>query len=230
MPHNAEPNSSEKRRPIEDAAKGLILRASFHAQLTPADRRSLESIARNDFIIAVYCYQRGRSNAAILWSHSPCTDEAYTQSMSTGAQRFNFGIYTLRPTTEADMANAVKWTAADTDHAERTRPEFWLEWTVHRESYVLEDELGPIFFFKVHRLSLKAVELHIQFPPADTQHERIRIQQALVHGFQWLEGMLKAAHIEEVSFDSTSTRLVQFAEKRLGFRRKGNRLHKSIAA
>ena len=114
------------------------------------------------------------------------------------------------------------------DHAERTRPEFWLEWTVTRESYVLEDELGPILFFKVHRLSLKAVELHIQFPPADSQHERIRIQAALVQGFHWLEGMLKLAKIEEVSFDSTSTRLVQFAEKRLGFRREGSKLHKAI--
>lgn len=146
----------------------------------------------------------------------------------TTEQDFKFGPYHLRPTVDADMVSAVRWTVADPHHAHRTRPEFWLEQTISRDSYMLEDPEGPLFFFKIHRLSLKAVELHIQFSPETSQKQKIRVQQGLMDGFAWLEKMFNTAGIKDVSFDSSSPPLIAFAVKRLGFTLDGTRLHKEL--
>jgi hypothetical protein len=194
-----------------------------------ADRHALlDPIARDDFIVAVHLYQRGWHNAAILWGKRERTHAESVIAMSADHD-FRFGRYHLRPTFKADMARAVKWTAADPDHAKRTRPEFWLEQSISRDSYMLDDPEGPLFFFKIHRLTLKAVELHIQFPPEDSQKQKMRVQHGLIEGFAWLEGMFKAAKINDVSFESTSPPLIRFAVKRLGFTQDGlSRLHKEL--
>jgi len=135
---------------------------------------------------------------------------------------YHFGDYTLRPTEETDLARAVEWTAADADHAGRTRPEFWLEQTINRHSFLLEDHKGPVFFFKVHRLSISAVELHCQFPPMDESDDgertRMRVMAAMIRGFDWLEGTMKLSKIRHIFFDSTHTPLRAFAVRRLGFK------------
>jgi hypothetical protein len=143
---------------------------------------------------------------------------------------FIFGAYRLRPATEEDAAYAVPWTEADPDHAGKTAPAFWLEQQAQRDSYMLEDEEGPLFFFKLHHLARKVVELHVQFPPpSGDSHQRYRIQRGLIDGFQWLEETLKQAHIEVVHFDSTHPPLRRFAMARLGFDTNlDNRLSKSI--
>jgi len=133
-------------------------------------------------------------------------------------QTFIFGNYKLRPAGTADLPAAVAWTAADADHAGRTRPEFWIEQTMGKDSYMLEDHEGPLFFFKLHRLSISAVELHCQFPPASTDaHQRERVQEGIIKGFEWLEGALMQSKVREVFFDSTHLPLRSFAVRRLGF-------------
>lgn len=155
---------------------------------------------------------------------------------------YHFGTYTLRPAGEADLARAVRWTAADVFHAGRTRPEFWIEQTVNRDSYVLEDREGAVFFFKLHRLAIHAVELHCQFPPLDdiaadiegeeatAKYERERVREALQRGFEWLEGALKISKVRDVFFDTTHGALRNFAVRRLGFEAKDDnqRLEKHI--
>jgi len=70
-------------------------------------------------------------------------------------ESFKFGeSYLLRPAGNGahleDLELAVRWTAADPDHAGRVEPGFWLEQRLGRDSYMLEDAGGPLFFFKLH--------------------------------------------------------------------------------
>jgi hypothetical protein len=149
---------------------------------------------------------------------------------------FVFGGYLLRPSTPEDLHLAVKWTAADVYHAGRTRPEFWIEQTINRDSYILEDTEGALFFFKIHRLSIKAVELHCQFPPVDqaddsegAKYDRKRVQRGILKGFEWLEGALGKTKIQDLYFDSTHEPLRAFAVRRLGFAiHSGDKLTKTI--
>lgn len=133
----------------------------------------------------------------------------------TASQTFLFGAYTLRPADDGDMPLAVKWTAADADHAGRTRPEFWFETNLGRDSYMLEDTEGPVFFFKIHRLSINVVELHCQFPTDEVTKERV--QAGILEGFAWLETELKKTKVEYLFFDSSFEPLRAFTIRRLGF-------------
>jgi hypothetical protein len=189
--------------------------------------RASRAKSRDDFILACHFYGCGRNHAAILWSAAAADAQRLPAMSASGT--YHFGIYTLRPAGEADLARAVQWTAADVFHAGRTRPEFWIEQSVNRDSYVLEDREGAVFFFKLHRLAIHAVELHCQFPPLDdiaeepsetVQYERERVRHALQRGFEWLEGALKISKVRDVYFDTTNGALRNFAVRRLGFQAK----------
>jgi hypothetical protein len=131
---------------------------------------------------------------------------------------FTFAQYRLRPATEEDLPLAAAWVSADPHHRDTTEPGFWIEQKLARDSYVLEDEEGPIFFFKLHQLSKTAVEMHVQFPPAIADnHQRYRVQRGLIDGFTWLELPLKQAQVKVIHFDSTHPPLRKFATDRLGF-------------
>jgi hypothetical protein len=93
-----------------------------------------------------------------------------------------------------------------------------------RDSYILEDLEGPVFFFKLHRLSINAVEVHCQFPPTDTtetaeaiEYEVKRVRVAILKGFEWLETALRLTRITTIYFDSSHAPLRNFAIRRLGF-------------
>lgn len=227
---NADPDTEPRSEHNEHAARGheADSRADCNAHRSEATG-ALAAKHRDDFIITAHIYRSGRDYAAILWRAQPAHAEA--SPVMTAHKSFTFDKYTLRPTTDEDMKTAVEWTAADPHHAGRTRPEFWLEQRVARDSYMLEDAEGPLFFFKLHRITINAVELHIQFPPPSDLHQKHRVQVGLIDGFNWLEKTLKLAHISVIHFDSAHGPLRQFAVGRLGFAfdtTQEHRLSKSI--
>lgn len=211
--------------PHEAATDQLATTASGNANPGPSHAKH-----GDDFFLTCHLHCGGRDYAAILWGRQDAAQEG--DAAMTANLSFHFGEYLLRPASLDDMALAVKWTAADAE-----RPEFWIEQTAGRDSYMLEDQEGPVFFFKMHRLSLKAVEIHTQFPPLGTvlhssekqEHDRRRVQQAIIQGFRWLEGSLAKTKVKEIYFDSTHPPLRAFAVRRLGFATsQGPRLLKSI--
>ena len=66
---------------------------------------------------------------------------------------FFFSGFTLRPSTAGDRTLATAWTKADPEHSTTTPPDFWIEQSDSTESYLLEDDAGPVFFFKMQRHS-----------------------------------------------------------------------------
>jgi hypothetical protein len=137
---------------------------------------------------------------------------------------------------EQDLELARAWVAADPDHAGKVLPEFWLEQKLDRDSFLLRDAIGPIYFFKMHlankwqqgdpgNLMLPAVRIFLQFAP-----EKNRISKALIAGTAWLERMLKQGPMKEYYFDSQNESLIRFSQKRLGFTREGSILRKRLTA
>lgn len=151
-------------------------------------------------------------------------------------ETFTFNGYTLRPANESDLPLAQLWTLADTDHKDITLPSFWIEQRIGRDSYLLSDGAGPVFFFKLHVTTWRGsamkpcrVELHIQFMPGITDEDTGRIRGGLTQGMTWLERVLRLSAIREVSFDSSNRKLIAFCKKRLGFSGEAGRLVKHIS-
>lgn len=138
---------------------------------------------------------------------------------------FNFGQYTLRQTVIEDIHLAIEWTALDYYHQASTFPFFWLENIPGREAYLLIDSIGPVFFFKMHRLPEKHLELHIQFMPLKTAEDRKRTRAGLIEGMTWLKTILSQTGITRVSFLSSNPDLSRFCRRRLGFAVEGQWLH-----
>ena len=150
-------------------------------------------------------------------------------------ETFSFSGYLLRPTDEGDLRLATEWTEADPHHRDTTNPSFWLEQSQISDSYLLENNHDPIFFFKMMRTSeAHVVELHIQFPPPPAYHvsQNFRNRQmiALLLGFDWIERMLYFSGVTEVFFMTHNPTLARFCTKRLGFDGTRARLTKLIAA
>lgn len=133
--------------------------------------------------------------------------------MTDKLQTFRFGKYTLRPATPRDHALVKSWIEKDPFHASTTKPDFFLFSTRGMDCYVLEDDEGPIFFFKMTR----AVRLDIQFGPSRSTEERERNRDALSEGLAWLNGVLWASGFRQVLFNSENPVLVRSCTKRLGF-------------
>jgi hypothetical protein len=150
-------------------------------------------------------------------------------------ETFCFDGYTLRPAGEGDVRLATEWTQGDPYHRNNTHPTFWLEQRRGSDSYVLEDNAGPVFFFKMMRTSeAHVVELHIQFPPPEyhLRQQKLRNSRqmvALILGFEWIERVLLFSGVTNVFFISHSPSLIRFCVKRLGFEQKGAHLTKRIA-
>ena len=139
---------------------------------------------------------------------------------------FQIEGFTLRLATTADAALARAWCEADREHAwEAGQENYWIEQKPGRvECSVLEDAMGPVFFFKIqrdYRSAGLAVEVSIQFAP-DGGCARLRTMQALSKGFAWLEKRLGEGGVNAVYFNSKNRRLIQFALLRLGFKEVAN--------
>jgi hypothetical protein len=137
---------------------------------------------------------------------------------------YKFGKYKLRPATDADTLMAARWVSADPWHATTTKPDFFLSKEKGIESYVLEDETGPVFFFRMMRV----VRLDIQFMPEaeDAEHERTR--DGLIEGVNWLTAALAIGGVHQIMFQSENPLLIRSAEKRLGFTRSPHELVREI--
>lgn len=156
----------------------------------------------------------------------------------TATLTYQFGGYTLRPTTQEDFSLAAEWTEADPHHRDGVKPDFWLIQGWQSDSYVLFDAEGPVFMTRIVVVTAgndrnRAVEMHIQFPPEPEAPEGRREQHArialgLVYGLKWLEPKLRGLNVREIYFESTSEPLIRFATRKLGFRQAGNRLAKHL--
>jgi len=147
---------------------------------------------------------------------------------------FEFASYRFRPATMADLPVARAWNAADPEHAYELQFEnFWVEQTLVANSYVLEDDEGPFFFIKmvrgVHSYGDSQgkrirwewdtqVELHLQFNRAADRMVKLRTMEGMIYGWGWLQGLLAAAGVDTVYFQTRDERTALFAMRRLGFR------------
>jgi hypothetical protein len=147
---------------------------------------------------------------------------------------FAFGGFCLRSATRADLPLAVSWTAADPDHAGRVDPEFWVEGNPGQESYLLSDQIGPLFFFKMCLYEKpdaeRLVEAHIQFAPRRSPEDILRTREGLEKGFSWLEMVLRSRGIAELFFHSKERTLIAFCVKHLKFARERDYLRKRLIA
>jgi hypothetical protein len=147
---------------------------------------------------------------------------------SVGTDGFCFNGYTVRSARHADLMLAEHWTRADPFHRNTTAPDFWIENKDGRESFLLLDALGPVFFFKTHILNRRTVQMHVQFMPADTEDNKTRLREGMLQGLVWMERVLKNAGVTRIEFDSQNPQLTVFAIKRLGFAQEGESLVKAL--
>jgi hypothetical protein len=144
------------------------------------------------------------------------------------------GEYLLRPARWDDLALARQWVEADPWHKDSAHPLFWLTWAKGVESYVLERDFAPVFFFRTDKTQLDildAVQIHIQFGPVRTIVEKRRNIDALQAGLGWLESVLARSKYDCIFFDTLHPELEAFCVARLGFVKQegGNILAKSVA-
>lgn len=132
---------------------------------------------------------------------------------------FEFNGYKIRPATKEDLDLAAKFVEGCDDHRGRVAPEFFVT-QQGCACFVMEDETGPIFFFRTERV----MRLHIQFGPATTRDEKHRNAVALIEGFAWLcQAALKAGYQEIIS-ETPSKELAKFSKERFGFQESPNEL------
>lgn len=138
---------------------------------------------------------------------------------------FKFGKYTLRPAGKqvADLALAKEWTARDPEHRNTTPPAFWMRQEQYTDSYLLLDNIGPVFFFQITQdLAEKTARLSIQFLPITGRWEALRVMTGLRDGLTWLERILTGRGIERIYFDSENEKLIRFCVSRLRFQLRAN--------
>ena len=141
---------------------------------------------------------------------------------------FTFHQFSLRPCVFGDLGLATWWTSQDPAHATTTDPKFWIEQTLKDNSFILEDRVGEIFFFKMSLTDTpKEIEIHIQFAPHD-EVSRQRVMHGLIHGFEWLQKELSQIGFETIYFNSMDRGLIHFCGRRLGFNWDGRRLIRRI--
>lgn len=157
---------------------------------------------------------------------------------------FHFGNCELRPSTPADEDIARAWTAADPFHGGTIVGSYWLEQSAGVDCYLLSDELGPLFFFRMERavkmeqeskrplyiFSIEpATRLLIQFGPTDTPEQAQRAKDGLAIGGRWLAGALATSGVGEIFFGSESKLLRRFVSGALGFTPRPDTLSRRIS-
>lgn len=132
---------------------------------------------------------------------------------------FKFDKYTMRPAEgEWDLKLVKDWIFSDPWHRGRFEPEWWLEQSATVNSFVLEDDGGPILFFQTRLMSATKVDLFIQFSPKMPGLSFMpRTPHALTVAFAWFAKKLGALKYDSVYFTSKNPQLIEFCERRLGF-------------
>lgn len=141
---------------------------------------------------------------------------------------FHFDHYTLRIAQPEDLPLADNWTKADPDHCTMI-PWFWVRQSADINSLLLEDEQGPVFFFRMQIMGDGSeVEVHIQFSPEESVAAKERLMDALLKGFSWLENRLAQVGFTTLYFHSRRRALIYFCQKRMGFVWDGRRLERKV--
>lgn len=131
---------------------------------------------------------------------------------------FKFDWFTLRPTVLDDFLLATRWNDADVYHRGVLFGEFWLQQGEIKQSFLLVDPQGPVFFFKMEFLPKGEhgeLEMYIQFGPADEVSHR-RTIRGLVAGLAWLEKRVLQQGFKEIYSSSKNPALIAFCKRRLG--------------
>lgn len=131
---------------------------------------------------------------------------------------FHFEGFTLRPAAIEDIELAWTWTQADPAHR-GTPAAFWIAQTFDVKSYLLIDDVGPVFFFRMQASFGEegAVQVWIQFPMKCTREPDERMSRGMAAGFMWLEKVLAGIGFAAVYFDTRNPKLVYFCRRQLGF-------------
>ena len=125
-----------------------------------------------------------------------------------------------RSVTEKDRTKLEEWIAADSDHAGRCKPEFWLpsEQPDGTIRVAFDDALGAALFVRGE----KVLRLHIQFPP-----EKWRNAKSLVQLIPRIEDDARKHGFTQIIWESTSEALIKFTEP-FGYRRSLNEIVKNL--
>lgn len=141
---------------------------------------------------------------------------------------FHFDHFTLRIAQPEDLPLADTWTKADPDHSTMI-PWFWVRQSADINSLLLEDEQGPVFFFRMQIMGDGSeVEVHIQFSPDESIAAKERLMDGLLKGFSWLENRLAQVGFTTLYFHSRRRALIYFCQKRMGFVWDGRRLERKV--
>lgn len=127
-------------------------------------------------------------------------------------------------TTEVDDIPQIKdWAERDPFHSDQKYPEWWLTGTKCFLAGCIEDDSGPVFYFRIDR-DEELARLNIQFAPSDVVGKR-RVAAALTEVFPNIKYLVWETGGDEdfkgMVFESTSQPLIQFVES-LGFCHRGN--------
>ena len=146
---------------------------------------------------------------------------------------FEFAGMSVRRTGMDDLEMAREWTEADEDHRGRVDPAFWCEQAERRQSYLLSDGDGPLYFFTGVMVT-DTLEINVQFAPyealktLENRHAlRGRIMRGLVEGMHWLEERMRGV-VDEMHFESRSPDLIRFAVRKLGFEQREGLLVRTL--
>ncbi len=112
-----------------------------------------------------------------------------------------------RPVLESDRAKLAEWIAADPDHAGKCDPDFWLKPEDGVRLFVVQDEVGDVFFVRGENL----LRLHLQFCPVS---ERKRLAKAIDEFTPLIAHGARKQHYKQLIFESVFKPLIRFLSKR----------------
>ena len=136
---------------------------------------------------------------------------------------FSFYGYTVRATTEADLALATEWCGikpigGNSALAERIRTSpgrFWIDSKdePRRQNFLVSKDGEPIAFFQRERVNATQVRLHFQASPVASRKKILRGITMLV---PLIENGLALGGVKHIFFTSHSLAMIAFMEK-LGY-------------
>jgi hypothetical protein len=137
---------------------------------------------------------------------------------------FSFYGYTVRATTEADLALATEWCGikpigGNSALAERIRTSpgrFWIDSKdePRRQNFLVSKDGEPIAFFQRERVNATQVRLHFQASPVASRKKILRGITMLV---PLIENGLASGGVKHIFFTSHSLAMIAFMEKRMGY-------------
>lgn len=118
----------------------------------------------------------------------------------------------IRKINENDPFLIEKWINMDSEHAGKSKVDFWLPQD-RTNCFVVEDEVGTIFYVRAENV----LRLHVQFAPS-TENERTKkaIDEFATH----IREAAKPTY-RQIIFESTFAPLIRYLHKR-GYRASPN--------